>query len=261
MSDLMTSTPVVMSISSHDPSGGSGISADIETLTSLGCHCTPIITKLSARDTAKEMDCQVTDTALLIEQIRAVLEDINVNLFKIGDLANIAIAEALHTILNDYPNIPVVLHPVISDQDSELDYPAAICNLLLSQATITVLSKDDALALSSGADTVSACAQELMEHGCDNILITSANGGNTQISNHWYSQRGTSQEYQWERLPNNYYGAGSTLSAAVSAYLAHDISMPESIQQAQQFTFKALQKGRRIGMGKLLPDRMHWCRQ
>ena len=49
--DFDTTTPVVMSLSSHDPSGSSGIQADIETCASLGCHCTPIITTLCAKDT------------------------------------------------------------------------------------------------------------------------------------------------------------------------------------------------------------------
>ncbi|MEE8057728.1 MAG: hydroxymethylpyrimidine/phosphomethylpyrimidine kinase [Pseudomonadales bacterium] len=261
MPEPMTNTPVVMSISNHDPSGGGGISAAIETLASLGCHCTPIITKLAARDTATLKDSQITDTSLLIQQIRAVLEDITINLFCISDLASIGNVEAVHTILSDYPDIPVVLHPSISAHDGEHGLDTAIRTLLLPQTDITILNKADALTLAPGADTLSACAQELMEYGCDNILITGDNNSNTQLSNHWFAHRGSSQKYAWERLPYSYHGAGSTLAAALSGYLAHGLSMAESIQQAQQFTWQALLKGRRIGMGELLPDRMHWCQK
>jgi hydroxymethylpyrimidine/phosphomethylpyrimidine kinase len=259
--NTLTSSPVVMSITSHDPTGGGGISADIETLTSLGCHCTPIITKLSARDTTDIKDTQITDTGLLIGQVRAVLEDITVNFFKIGDLASTSHVEAVYTILNDYPNIPVLLDPHIYQADGQHEISRAIRTLLFSHAEITVLSTAEAHTLAPGSDTLSACAQELMEYGCDNILITGGHGASPHVSNHWFSQHGQSQRYEWERHPNCFEGAGCTLSAALSAYRAHNLSLTESIKQAQQYTWHALQKGLRIGMGQLIPDRLHWCRK
>ncbi|MDV7390317.1 bifunctional hydroxymethylpyrimidine kinase/phosphomethylpyrimidine kinase, partial [Arthrospira platensis SPKY1] len=39
-----------MVLAGHDPSGGAGIQADIETLTSLGCHPCTVITALTAQD-------------------------------------------------------------------------------------------------------------------------------------------------------------------------------------------------------------------
>jgi hydroxymethylpyrimidine/phosphomethylpyrimidine kinase len=257
----MTATPVVMSISSHDPSGGSGISADIETLSSLGCHCTPIITKLSARDTTSQKDSQITEPSLLVEQIRAVLEDINVDLFKIGDIASIANAEAVHTILSDYPNIAVVLDPDPAASDNSPTLNKAIKDLLFSQSDIAVVSEHDAYQLAPGADSLGACAQELLEYGSEALLITGTHGASSKVRNQLYTHRGLAQHYDWDRLPHSYHGAGSTLSAALSAYLAHKLSLAESVQQAQKYTWQALQNGRRIGMGQLLPDRLHWCRK
>jgi len=43
--------PVVMTIAGNDPTGGAGIQADIETLASMGCHATPVITALTVQDT------------------------------------------------------------------------------------------------------------------------------------------------------------------------------------------------------------------
>ena len=261
MAEWTTNTPVVMSITSLDPSGCGGISAAIETLASLGCHCTPIVTQLLARDTAGVKDKQITDSSILIEQIRAVLEDIPVALFHISELASVSNVEAMHTILNDYPNVPVVLHARWGDQDSENSLSKAIATLLFPQANITILSRSDALALAAGADTLSACAQELMEYGCQNLFISGINEADNQITNSWYSRYNTNQNYQWPAQNQAIHGAGATLAAAMSAYLAHQFSMAESIQQAQQFTACALQKARRIGMGELLPDRLHWCRK
>jgi len=261
MSNQLTTTPVVMSISSHDPCGGAGISADIETLTSLGCHCTPVITKLSARDTHSQKDSQVTNTSLLVEQIRAVLEDVTVDLFKIGDIGSITNAEAVHTILNDYPNITVVLDPDTSSPDQTPALTEAIKNLLFTQSNIVVASEKDLFRLAPGADTLAASAHELLEYGFEALLITGTHGSSSHVRNQLYTHRGLIQHYDWERLPNSFQGAGSTLSAALSAYLAHKLSLAESVQQAQTYTWHALAKGRRIGMGQLLPDRLHWCRK
>jgi len=250
-----------MSITSHDPCGGGGISADIETLASLGCHCTPIITQLCARDTSQLKDSFVTHTSLLIEQIRAVLEDINVNLFSIGDVTSIRNAEAIHTILCDYSDIPVLLHPGKLKQPDDCGLDQALSTLLLPRSKLLILSKENALALAPSADTLAACAQQILDSGCNNLLITGDQTVSTQIKNHWFLAHSSSQQYTWERLPYAYQGANDTLAAATSAYLAHGLSMAEAIQQAQQFTWQALHQGRRIGMGKLLPDRMHWCKK
>lgn len=261
MAPMMNSTPVVMSISSLDPSGCGGISASVETLASLGCHCTPIITQLVARDTTGIKDSQVSNSNLLIEQIRAVLEDIPVDLIHIGDLASISNVEAIHTILNDYPKLPVVLHPNRHEQAYEPGIGRAVTTLLFPHASIVVLNHKTAISLAEGADNLSACAQKLMEHECQNIFMTGIHGNDQQVANIWYSQFNNHQTYRWAPLNARVNGAGTTLSTALGAYLAHQLSMAESIQQAQQFTANALKKARRIGMGELLPDRLHWCRK
>ena len=257
MQQLLPTTPVVMSITSLDPCGGGGIAADIETLASLGCHCTPIVTRLSANDTKERKDSETTDSNLLIEQIRAVLEDISIDLFKIGDIASVANAEAVHTILNDYPHIPVVLDPALDDSNLS----TAISNLLIPHAQILILNHSRTHSLASGADTLAACAQEILEMGCQHLLITDVRDNSSGSCNHLFSSKGLIQRIEWEQLPHQYLGAGCTLSAAVSAYLAHQINLLESVKQAQEFTWHALKHGQRIGMGKLLPDRMHWCKK
>ena len=42
--------PAVLSFSGHDPSGGAGIQADIETLASHRCHAVNVITCLTEQD-------------------------------------------------------------------------------------------------------------------------------------------------------------------------------------------------------------------
>ncbi|MGK0442857.1 MAG: hydroxymethylpyrimidine/phosphomethylpyrimidine kinase [Pseudohongiellaceae bacterium] len=257
-------SPIVMCINNHDPIGGAGISADIESLSSLGCHCTPIITQLSSLNNKRSdddaADNQITPTSLLISQIRSTLEDTQVDLIKVGKLASEANIEAVHTVLSDYPSIPVVLAPFSGNiKDSDLN--DAVCELLFPQALITLLSEKDAYQLTNGADSLAAYAHKLLEYGSENLLFTNASHktSNQMVCNQLYNHRGLCQQYERERLAGQFNGGGDTLSAALSAYLGHGLSLAESMQQAQQFTWQAIKKAKRIGMGELIPDRMHWA--
>ncbi|MFT3930227.1 MAG: hydroxymethylpyrimidine/phosphomethylpyrimidine kinase [Spongiibacteraceae bacterium] len=264
---MSTKQPILLTINSHDPSGGAGVVADIETATSLGCHCVSAITALNVRDTRNLKDRQSTSAALLIEQVRVALEDTDVTAIKVGDVASIAQAEVIHTILVEYPDIPVVLDPVLHHGAADGDVAEAIRMLLMPRADLAIMSTDHIATLSSCGDSVGACIQELLEFGCGQILATVVNntggsaGERSKITNRLYSTRGLVKEYQWDVLPQTFHGAGSTLSAAVAAYLAHGFELLEALQQGQQFTSQALIHARRVGMGGLIPDRLFWCRK
>ena len=260
MNDKLSKHPVVMSIGAHDPCGGGGLSAALETLASLGCHCTPVISSITAGDTGGIKDSQLTDNTLLIEQIRAVLEDMPITLFSVGRLPSVSHIEAVHTILADYPSIPVVLSPII-DPTQGAEHMEALRELLIPDAMVSIIGFRELQEFAYGSDSIAAAAQALQEYGASDLLITGDVTQGEKVCNQWYNRRGLRQTYQWERLPDSFVGAGSTLAAAAAGYLAHGFSTAEALQQAQAFTWQALKGARRIGMGKLIPNRMHWCNQ
>jgi hydroxymethylpyrimidine/phosphomethylpyrimidine kinase len=253
--------PVLLTINSHDPSGGAGVVADVETANSLGCHCVSAITALNVRDTRNFKDRQSTSASLLIEQVRVALEDTAVTAIKIGDVATVAQAEVIHTILGEYPEIPVVLDPVLHHGATDGDVAAAVRMLLMPSASLAILSIDHIAVLSTCGDSVGASVQELLEFGCPQLLVTVAHTEHQKVANRLYSTRGLIKEYWWDQLSQTFHGAGSTLSAAITAYLAHGFEVLEALQQGQQFTSQALLHARRVGMGGLIPDRLFWCRK
>ncbi|MDH3562876.1 MAG: bifunctional hydroxymethylpyrimidine kinase/phosphomethylpyrimidine kinase, partial [Gammaproteobacteria bacterium] len=60
--------PVVLVFAGTDPSGGAGIAADVLTLASLGCHPAPVVTAVTAQDTAGIKEFACTETELVIAQ-------------------------------------------------------------------------------------------------------------------------------------------------------------------------------------------------
>lgn len=253
--------PVVLTINSHDPSGGAGLVADIETIASLGGHCVSAITALNVRDTQDMKDRRSGDASVLIEQIRVALEDSAVKAVKVGDLGSVAQVEAVHTILTQYDDIPVVLDPVLHHASPDGDLAQALRMLLLPLASLTILSLDHIDRLARASDSLQACTQELFEYGGEYLLLTDTLSGTGPVVNRLFSRKGVTKEYQHERLPHTFHGAGSTLSAAITVCLAHGIDLMEAVQQGQQFTAHALAQARRLGMGCLLPDRLYWSRR
>lgn len=252
---MQETSPIIMCVAELDPTGGGGIAADIETLGSLGCHCTPIASAISVQDTTEFKDSAVVDSPLLIEQMRAVLEDIDVSCIKLHQLACTSHVESIHTVLRDYPSRPLIIDPALWSLPMEPDFCMAMTNLLFPEADLLVLTDEEAFEFSSGTDTLPACAHQILEQGCEHVLITTASELTGAHSSHLYARSGLQQRFDWKPLPHHFVGAGSTFSAAIAAYMAHGLPLQAAVRQAQEFTFKALTHATRIGMGKLVPRR------
>ena len=53
--------PIVLVIAGHDPSGGAGIQADIESIVNAGCHAVTVITSLTAQNTSEVTNISYQD--------------------------------------------------------------------------------------------------------------------------------------------------------------------------------------------------------
>ncbi len=255
--------PVVMCFSGTDPTGGAGMQADIEAIASMGCHAAPVITAITVQDTENVKGYSAVDPTLVIEQARAVLEDMSVAAIKIGMLGSVENVEAVHTILTDYPDIPVVLDPIILAGGggvlSDDDVVDALVNLLFPNTTLLTPNSHEARVLAPEADSLEACAQELLEAGCEYVLITGTHERTTDVVNSLYGNRRQLETYRWERLPSQYHGSGCTLAAAAAGLLAQGLDPVSAVREAQQYTWDALNHGHRLGMGQHLPNRLFWA--
>ena len=256
--------PVVMVFSGNDPTGGAGIQADIETLASMGCHTAPIITSLTVQDTQGVIRFEATDSMLLIEQARAVLEDMPVTAFKVGMIGSTENVESIHGLLIDYPDIPLVLDPVLAGGEggslSDKDIIDAIITLLIPQTTVLTPNSQEARTLATGADNLDACAQELLDMGSEFVLITGTHENTRQVENSLYAEHRCLETFCWERLPASYHGSGCTLASAIAGLLAQGLEPFTAIHEAQEYTWESLKNGYRIGMGQYLPNRLFWAR-
>lgn len=253
-----------MCFSGLDSTGGAGIQADIEAIASMGCHAAPVITALTVQDTQQVIDYTPVDTSVLIAQARAVLEDMPVAAIKIGMLGDVSVIETIHTLISDYPNIPVVLDPVlVGGGGGKLSNQAvidAIIHLLLPQTTVLTPNSIEARVLASEADNLDACGQDLLDKGCEFVLLTGTHEEAEHVENRLFGNRRLLETFTWERLPHSYHGSGCTLAAAIAGLLAQGLEPFTAIHEAQEYTWEALRNGYRVGMGQLLPNRLFWAR-
>jgi len=251
--------PIVLTLSGHDPTGGAGIQADIETAARLGCYPCSVITALTVQDTHNVRKVLPQKAEDFLEQARTVLEDLPVAAIKIGLLGSVDIAYAVHELLKIAGDIPVVLDPILAaGGGTNLAGGAlieALRQTLIPRATVLTPNSPEARKL-TGMKDLDGCARDLLNLGCPNILLTGTHEDDNEVINRLYRASGT-KTYRWPRLAGSYHGSGCTLASAVAALLACGLDIEPAASKAQEFTWHALNYGFRLGGGQLLPNRFY----
>ena len=259
-----------MSFAATGPSGGAGLQADMLTIASMGCHPLSVVTAITVQDTSGVEDVQPTDSEWVVDQARAMLEDVPVDAFKIGLLGSVENIVVIAEILADYPDIPFVLDTVLAsgrgDELADEDMLDAMRELLIPQATIVTPNSLEARRLALYEDdeeddpSLDECARRILEMGCEYVLITGTHEQTNKVVNTLYSEQGVVRSDSWERLPGIYHGSGCTLASAIASLLAQGVDVPEAVREAQEYTWQTLSAGFRPGMGQIIPDRLFWAR-
>jgi hydroxymethylpyrimidine/phosphomethylpyrimidine kinase len=236
----------------------------------MGCHPLLAVTAITVQDTSGVEDVMAIDPEWVADQARAMLEDVPVAAFKIGLLGSVENIAAIAEILADYPDIPLVLDPVLSsgrgDELANDDMLDAMCELLIPQTTIITPNSIEARRLALDEDneeddpTLEECAKRILRMGCEYVLITGTHEQTPKVINTLYAERGVLRSDSWARLPGIYHGSGCTLSAAIASLLAQNVDMQEAVKEAQEYTWQTLRSGFRPGMGQHIPDRLFWAR-
>jgi hydroxymethylpyrimidine/phosphomethylpyrimidine kinase len=240
-------------------------------LASIGCHPISVVTAVTVQDTLGVDNVMVFDAEWVNEQARAVLEDMEIDAFKIGMLGSVENIAVIAEIVADYPDTPLLIDPILSsgrgDELASEEMQEAMIDLLFPQATLLTPNSLEARRFAFADDneeidmmSLDESAKRLLAMGSEYVLITGTHERTSEVINTLYSGDGLVRAYSWERLPGSYHGSGCTLTSAIAACLAHGLSMEEAIAEAQEYTWQALKGAFRPGMGQYIPDRLFWAR-
>ena len=262
--------PIVLTFAASDPTGGAGLQADVLTLGSMGCHPLSVVTAITVQDTRGVEGMLAVEADWVADQARRLLEDMPVAAFKLGVLGSAENVAAVAEIISDYPDVPVVLDPVLAsgrgDALATEDLVDALRELLVPQASIVTPNSIEVRRLTEKDDDLEQpgleeSAYRLLALGCEYVLVTGTHEATAEVVNKLYGHEGMVREDRWQRLPGSYHGSGCTLASAIAAAIANGLETPEAVREAQEYTWQALAGGFRPGMGQLLPDRFFWARE
>ena len=260
-------TPNLLIISASDPTSGAGMQADIQTVSSLGCHPLSVLTGLTVQDTTGVHHVSPVESKLFAAQAQAILDDSKVDLIKCGMLSSEENIRMLANLLNEYPNIPVVLDPIMAsgrgDELTSESMRQLMIELILPRVTILTPNIMEARQLVKLDDqvkeiSIDEAAKRLLATGCENLLITGTHDVTDDVVNRLYLSDGETESYAWKRLPHEYHGSGCTLASAIAAYVAQGLSLKQAVEEGQDFTWHTLDAAIQTGQGQRIPNRFFW---
>lgn len=258
----------VLVFNANDPSGAGGIAADLMAVASVGAHALPVMTGAYTRDTTEIYDHFPLDDEAVTEQARAILEDMPVQVIKVGFVGTPENLSAIAELASDYADVPVVTYmPDLSWwQEDQIDlYQDACTELLLPQTSVLVgnhstlsrwLLPDWNADKSPGARDLAKAAEAF---GVPYVLVTGIPLPDQFIENVLASPNTILRSEKFERFDATFTGAGETLSAALAALIASGTELAESVTEALSYLDRCLESGIRPGMGHVIPDRLFWA--
>ena len=256
--------PAVLAIAGLDPSGGAGIQADIQTLSSLNCHCTPIISTLTAQDSCSLYQVYPVSPEIIKQQLTVLNNEFNFSAIKLGALGSAEnaarIGQLIQGLKKRNQGISIILDPVIKASsggalgDDELR--DALLNEVIPYCTLITPNEPELELLSSDGNGHTAIEQ-FTSLGVS-VLITGGHTKNTvkgTLENQLITDSGKQQYWEIDALEGEFRGTGCTLSAAIAGFMAKGLTVNTAIEKAQDFVSISLKNAYTLRSGQQIPQR------
>ncbi|MEA2420010.1 MAG: hydroxymethylpyrimidine/phosphomethylpyrimidine kinase, partial [Thermoleophilaceae bacterium] len=219
-----------------------------------GAHGMSAITAITAQNTVAVTGVYPLPPEAIVEQVRAVAEDIGVDAVKIGMLGTREAIAAVEQALDLIGEVPIVLDPVmVSESGARLldeDAEEALRTRLLPRITVVTPNLPEARALARADDEAAEpeqLARAIHALGPANVVVT---GGHREQAIDVFFDGERLEEIAGERYPEGAaHGSGCTHSSALAAHLALGLDPLEAARRAKQIASEAVRDGLR-GIGK-----------
>jgi hydroxymethylpyrimidine/phosphomethylpyrimidine kinase len=239
--------PRVLSIAGSDSGGGAGIQADLKAFAACGVHGMTAVTAITAQNTLAVSAVHPVPPEIILEQVRAVAQDIGVDAVKIGMLGTAETIEAVAQALDELPPAtPIVLDPVmVAESGAELLAPSArdaLIRLLLGRATVVTPNLPEARALTGMPDADGEqLARAVHALGPRVVVLT---GGHRDHATDLFYDGERLVELPGERFPDGAaHGSGCTHSSVLAACLGRGSDPLTAARKAKQMASAAVRDG------------------
>jgi len=257
--------PIALTIAGSDSGGGAGIQADLKTFHALQVFGTSVVTAITAQNTRAVTAVQRVEPRIVRAQMDALADDLPPAATKSGMLADAEIIGAVADGLESADFGPYVLDPVMVAASGarllEADAVGALGERLVPLARLVTPNLAEAAIFAGrpvvGLDDMRAAAERILALGCEAVLVKGGHLAGDTVEDLLVTARG---ERVW-RAPKlaagDPHGTGCTLSAAITAGLAHGRSLETAVDEALAFTRRAIATAPRRGGGSRPLN--HWA--
>lgn len=248
--------PIVWTIAGSDSGGGAGIQADLLTFHDFKVFGCSVIAALTAQNSEVVNGIQETEPDMLSNQMNTLLVDLPPKVVKLGMLFSQPLMQRVADFLDGYQGLVVCDPVMISTSGDRLLQPEAkqfLIDHIIPRATLLTPNLGEAEALLGQEIVKSAdmerAARDLSHMGAKHILIKGGHTIGQSAQDYWFD----GQEGIWLTTDRwdtqNDHGSGCTLSAAITACLALDYSLADSLTVAKAYVSQGIRMGERMGDG------------
>lgn len=252
----------VLSIAGSDSGGGAGIQADLKTCAALGCYGMTAITAITVQNTLGVTGIHGIPLDTVRGQIDAVVQDIGVDVVKIGMLATPDVVSVVADAIRRHQIRSVVLDPVmVATSGDRLIVPEtaqALVQELFPLATVITPNLDEAALLLGrdidGIAALDAAVADLLAMGAPAVLLK---GGHLSgdlvmdVLGRQGQQAGDYLRLQSQRIvTHNGHGTGCTLSSAIASFLAQGLALEAAVTEARRYILGAIEAGAEVYTGQ-----------
>lgn len=239
--------PTILTITGSDSTGGSGVQADIKTITLLGAYATSAITTVTAQDTAGIQHYYDIPGSVLKMQVDSIIADLQPDAVKIGMLRTQEQVSLIAQILRENKIGCVILDSVaISSRGNILmskDLLQMVVKEIFPLCTAITIKTDSAMYLldeghPDSNDNLAQMARRLLDFGgkavvlqggaiaansLTDVLVTADNPSPTYFTRPGFIDR------------NTIHGAGGAFSSALATFICKGYNMQAAIEHAIEY--------------------------
>jgi hydroxymethylpyrimidine/phosphomethylpyrimidine kinase len=286
--------PVALTIAGSDSGAGAGIQADVRTMSALGVFATTALTAVTAQNTTAVRRVHPVPADMVVDQIRAVLDDLPVAAVKtgllgeadvVGSVGALAASGALPRLVVDPVMVASTGRALVSDEGIE-----AYRRTLLPHALIVTpnlweagLLAGEPASYARDVDAMTTLARRLHGLGPGWVLVKGGHlpgvaspgvaspgvaspaedGGPDGVADVLFDGTRVTVLVGPRVETSNTHGTGCSLSAAITAHLARGADVPSAVAAAKEFVHGALLGGAgwRLGNGHGPLDQLGWSQQ
>jgi hydroxymethylpyrimidine/phosphomethylpyrimidine kinase len=266
----VTTPLAVLTIAGSDASGGAGLQADLRTFAAHRVHGATAVTALTAQNTVGVQGIHPVPASFVEQQVRSVVDDLDVAAVKTGMLASAEIVASVAELAGTGVLANLVVDPVMVSSTGArlLDAGAEVAyrDALIPRARVVTPNRAEAgvlvgRTLRSLDDAVEA-ARELAASGPELVVVTGGDPtGSGREAVDVVVGGGRVELHRSPRVDTrNDHGTGCSFAAAVAARLAQGHEPPVAVDHARAFVRRALAGAARwrLGAGHGPIDHLGW---